>query len=123
MKGHIRQRSPGHWAVETDIGKRKRKWHSFAGTKRQAQDECTRLLRELQTGDYVEPNKLTLAEFLDRWLLFVKPNVSPRTYEGYEEYVTNNIKPLLGGKQLRKLQAIDISQAYATAHTSVQTRR
>ena len=41
MKGHIRERSPGHWAIVIDSrdvsGKRKRKWHSFAGTKRQAQ--------------------------------------------------------------------------------------
>jgi integrase len=122
MRGHIRQRSPGHWAividVKSDSGRRKRKWHSFKGTKRQAQDECTRLLRALQTGDYVEPNKVTLAEFFDRWLHFVKPNVSPRTYEGYEEYIRLYLKPALGAKPLRKLQAIDISQAYATAHTS-----
>ena len=44
--------------------------------------------------------------------------MSPRTYEGYEEYVRKNIVPLLGGKLLRKLQPIDISQAYAAAHTS-----
>jgi integrase len=122
MRGHIRERSLGHWAIVIDIkdaaGRRKRKWHSFAGTKRQAQDECTRLLRELQTGSYVEPSKETLAVFLDRWLAFVNPNVSPRTYEGYEEYVRKNIVPLLGGKLLRKLQPIDISQAYAAAHTS-----
>jgi hypothetical protein len=41
MKGHIRERSPGHWAIVIDVrdpqtGKRKRRWHSFAGTKRQA---------------------------------------------------------------------------------------
>jgi hypothetical protein len=34
MKGHIRERSPGHWAIILDIpdpqtGKRRRKWHSF----------------------------------------------------------------------------------------------
>jgi len=42
MKGHIRERSPGHWAIVIDVrdpqtGKRKRRWHSFKGTKRQAQ--------------------------------------------------------------------------------------
>jgi hypothetical protein len=46
MKGHIRERSPGHWAIILDqldpaTGERKRKWHSFAGTKRQAQVECS----------------------------------------------------------------------------------
>ncbi len=43
MKGHIRERSPGHWAIVLDVrdpatGKRKRKWHSFRGTKREAQN-------------------------------------------------------------------------------------
>jgi hypothetical protein len=32
MKGHIRERSPGHWAIVLDVrdgetGKRKRRWH------------------------------------------------------------------------------------------------
>ena len=36
MKGSIRERSPGHWAIILDqrdpaTGKRKRKWHSFKG--------------------------------------------------------------------------------------------
>jgi len=47
VKGHIRERSPGHWAIILDMrdpatGKRKRKWHSFKGTKREAQIECSR---------------------------------------------------------------------------------
>ena len=45
MRGHLRERSPGHWAIVIDVrdpqtGKRKRRWHSFEGTKRQAQVEC-----------------------------------------------------------------------------------
>ena len=55
MKGHIRERSPGHWAIILDLrdpatGKRRRKWHKFAGTKRKAQDECARLISELNGG-------------------------------------------------------------------------
>jgi len=72
MKGHIRERSPSHWAIVIDVpdpatGKRRRKWHSFAGTKRQAQVECARLIAEIKGGTYLEPDKTTLAEFLDRW--------------------------------------------------------
>ena len=41
MKGHLVERSPGHWAIVLEIrdpesGKRKRKWHSFAGGRRAA---------------------------------------------------------------------------------------
>jgi integrase len=41
MKGHLRERSPGRWAIVIDVrdpqtGQRKRKWHSFTGSKREA---------------------------------------------------------------------------------------
>jgi integrase len=120
MKGHIRERSPGHWAIILDqrdpaTGERKRKWHSFKGTKRQAQTECSRLVTEMTTGGYVESSKLTLSEFFVRWLKHIKPNVSPRTFERYEQIATKNIAPLLGARQLSKLLPMDLSQAYAQA--------
>jgi integrase len=120
VKGHIRERSPGHWAIIIDqrdpaTGKRKRKWHSFEGTKRQAQTECSRLITEIKNGTYVEPLKITLSQFFERWLKHIKPNVSPRTYERYEQIATKNIAPLLGAKAITRLLPIDISEAYAKA--------
>ncbi len=110
MKGHIRERSPGHWAIVIELrdpatGKRKRRWHSFAGTKRQAQDECARLISELNGGPYIEPAKTTVGQFLDRWLEHIKPLVSPRTHERYGELVTKNLKPLLGAVLLHEIPA------------------
>jgi Phage integrase, N-terminal SAM-like domain len=100
MRGHIRERSPGHWAIVLDMrdpetGKRKRKWHSFRGTKRQAQIESTRLISELQGGGYLEPSKVTFVQFLRQWLGHIKSRVSPRTHERYTELVEKNIAPLL----------------------------
>ncbi len=74
MKGHIRERSPGRWAIVIDLrdpqsGERRRKWHSFRGTKRQAQDECARLIHALRSSTYVETTKETVAAFLERWLV------------------------------------------------------
>jgi hypothetical protein len=81
MKGHIRERSPGHWAIVIELrdpesGKRRRKWHSFHGTKRQAQDECARLISELNGGLYIEPARITVGQFLDRWLDHIKAVVT-----------------------------------------------
>jgi len=119
MRGHIKERSPGHFAIILDLqdtnGKRRRKWHSFKGTKRKAEIECARLISEMESGAYVEPAKTTVAHFFDRWLKYIKPNVSPRTHERYEQIATKNICPLIGGKALSKLQPIDISEAYAKA--------
>jgi integrase len=120
VKGHIRERSPGHWAIVIDVrdprtGRRRRKWHSFAGTKRQAQVECARLISELSGGLYIEATKFTVGQFLDRWLEHVKPLISPRTHERYGEIVRKNLNPLLGAVVLTKLRPIQVSQAYAKA--------
>jgi integrase len=123
MKGHIRERSHGHWAVIIDLrdpetGERKRKWHSFRGSKREAQVECARLISELKGGTYLEPSKTTFAQFLERWLDHVKSQVSPRSYERYCEIVRKNIVPALGAVFLTKLRPAQISAAYSRALTS-----
>lgn len=120
MKGHVRERGKGHWYAVIDIrdsatGKRKRKWHSLPNCKgkREAQDECARLVVQMKGGDYVEPSKLTLSQFFERWLKHIKPNVSPRTHERYGDLLNKNLAPFLGAKILSKLQPIEISEAYA----------
>ena len=90
MKGHVRQRSPGRFAIILDMydaasGKRRRKWHSFKGTKREAQVKCARLVSDLQGGTYLEPDKSTVAQYMTRWLKHVNARVSPRTHERYKE--------------------------------------
>jgi integrase len=120
MKGHIRERSPGHWAIIIDqrdpsTGKRKRKWHSFKGTKRQAQIESAKLVAAVSDGSYLEPRKTTLADFLPRWLNHIRSQVSPKTYERYSGLVKMNIIPLIGAVQMSKLKPAQISDAYAKA--------
>jgi integrase len=122
MKGHVCEQGKGNWYAVIDIrdpvtGKRKRKWTSLPDCKgkREAQQACAALIVEMQRGTYVEPSKITLAQFFDRWLKHIKPNVSPRTHERYEQIATKNICPLIGAKILSKLQPIDISAAYAAA--------
>ncbi len=120
MKGHIRERSPGHWAIVIELrdpttGKRRRKWHAFAGTKRKAQEECSRLITALKGGTYLEPAKITVAGHMERWLEHVRSQVSPKTFERYCGVVRGNILPALGAVLLTKLQPAQISEMYANA--------
>ena len=115
MKGHIRERSPGHWAIILDVpdpqtGKRRRKWHSFKGTKREAQIECARVISEMKGGNYLEPSKTTLAQFFGRWLEHMKSQISPRSHDRYSELARKNIAPLLGSVVLSKLRPAAISR-------------
>jgi hypothetical protein len=120
VKGHIRERSPGHWAIVIDVrdpetGRRKRKWHSFEGTKREAQTECSRLITAVNGGGYAEPSKLKLGEYLETWLGNVQTQLAPKTFERYSDIVRKNINPLLGGVILTSLRPVGISAAYAKA--------
>lgn len=116
MRGHIRERSPGKWAIVLDLfdekGERRRKWHSFSGTKRQAQEECARLVTAMTTGNYVEPSKQTVAEYLDEWLKFIRPSVSAKTLERYTEICRKSIAPQIGTVVLSKLKTDRIDQAF-----------
>jgi integrase len=120
MKGHIRERSPGKWAIVLDVrgpsGKRRRKWHSFKGTKREAQTECARLLTELDKGSHIDSSKLTTAEHVRARVAQWEGagDISAKTAERYRELVENQIVPHLGAKPIQKLKPIDI-EAWHTA--------
>jgi integrase len=73
------------------------------------------LISEINGGQYVEPSKITVLHFLERWLRHIKPNVSPRTHERYEQIALKNIAPLIGAKPLLKLKPVEISEAYSKA--------
>jgi integrase len=119
VRGHIRERSRGHWAIVIDLrdaatGRRKRKWHSFKGNKREAQKECARLIHELSVGAYIVPSRATLAAYLEVWLTDIKSRISPRTHQRYTQLARKNIVPLLGETFLKDLQPASISHAYAS---------
>jgi integrase len=123
MRGHIRERSPGHWAIVIDVrdpetGKRKRRWHSFAGTKRQAQVEAARLIAEMQGGGAVDPSRVTVGQFLDRFERdWVAVHTSARTAERYR-YALAHVRRHLGALQLQKLRPANIAGLYATLSRS-----
>jgi integrase len=123
VKGHITERSPGKWAIVLDVpdletGRRRRKWHTFHGTKRQAETECARLVTELDGGNYVEPAKTTVRAYFLTWLAHEKANVSPKTHERYEELLLKNVAPILGHLTLNKLTAAKIDAAWGLLLTS-----
>jgi integrase len=123
MKGHVRERGDGNWYAVIDVrnpltGARKRKWVSLpsANGKRQAQIECARLISEAQTGGLsLEPAKTTLSDYLERWLDYVRTNISPRSHERYTEIVRKNLGPRLGAVKLARLRPQHIAAAYSDA--------
>lgn len=122
MKGHIRQRGERSWAIIIDLGRdpatgqRRQKWHSVKGTKRDAQRELARLVHEYNTGAYIEPAKLTVGEYLQKWLTdYAQGRVAARTYDRYAEIIHLHLSPALGAMPLSKLQPLHIQACYTRA--------
>src|SRR6516164_3788002 len=130
MRGHIRERSPGHWAIVLDIadpqtGRRRRKWHSFKGNKREAQKECARLIAEISQGKYVERNKMELGEFvrarIDQWE--AAGDITARSARRYRSFLNNQLMPHLGTVPLQKLTRLMIEGWHtALRNTGISTK-
>jgi integrase len=121
-EGAYSRTGKGNWYAvlsvkDAQTGRRKVQWRSLPGCKgkREAQQECARILTEMQSGGYVAPDKTTVAQFLERWLNHIRTQVEPNTYERYFEFCTNNIIPALGAVRLTKLRPEQISDAYSQA--------
>jgi integrase len=121
MRGHVRERGKGNWYAVLSIkdpqtGKRKVKFHSLPGCsgKKQAEAECRRILHQIDGGTYVDSSKITVAEFLDRWLReYAELKVSPKTRERYAQLIKNQITTNIGQLQLQKLRPIHLTELYA----------
>jgi len=120
MKGHVYKRSHGSWTIVHDLpadsltGKRRQKSQTVKGTKRDAERVLRELLLSLEQGVYVKANKITLAEWLRRWLRdYASMSITDRTLESYTSIVERHLVPSLGKVVLSDLQPLHIQDYYA----------
>lgn len=120
MTGHIRRRGLASWEIKFDLGtdpatgRRLTRYHSFKGSKREAEAELVRLKAAAQSGTYVDPVKLTVAEFLERWQKeWARANVSAKTFESYTQLLSRHVGPRIGARPMQKVKPADIAALYA----------
>ena len=79
--------------TETGLRKRRQKWITVRGTKRDAGRKLAELIHRADTGSFIEPSKVTVGEWLDTWLeKAIKPH--RRTLSAYETYKSASTSPL-----------------------------
>jgi integrase len=125
MAGSIRRRGKRTWEVAIRLGKDpvtggyRRRFMAVAGTKRDAERVLTEALHQRDTGINVDPGKLTVADYLRRWLRdYAAHNVAPSTLARYTGIVEHHLIAQLGGLRLRDLRPAHIQAAYGRALTA-----
>lgn len=117
-EGSIRHRKDGRWEARIFLGYHpdtgKPRQHSkYFRTRRGAQDWLTKSTHERQTGAFVEPNTLTVGEWLNRWLHdYAKTHLRPATWELYQMILRCHLLPAFGKMPLRKIGTGDLQKFY-----------
>ena len=92
MAGTIRKRARETWEVRFELGRdpgtgrRRFRYRTVRGTKKDAERALTQALHRRDTGTDIAPARVTVAEYLQRWLRdYVAVNVAPSTLRRYEQ--------------------------------------
>ena len=117
-EGSIFQRKDGRWTAELaagydQSGKRRRK-SVYGDTKGDVQVKLLDLQQRNKTGALTEATKITVAQFLDRWLNDIaRLTVRDSTHRRYADLVRLHINSRIGGVRLLRLTACDVQGIFA----------
>lgn len=99
--------------IGTDPGTGKQLRRSFSGkTQKEVREKMQAAAVAVNDGDYFEPAKITVGQWLDTWAAEYLNSVKPRTVESYRANIKQHIKPAIGAKRLSELTAVDVQRLY-----------
>lgn len=109
QRGGIRRQGKNSWQVRVPVGKDDKgrtvyRYFTVHGKREDAEAFRVDMLHKLHTGEYVEPRKETVAEYLRRWFALEKHSLSP---------IENHLIPDLGNVLLQKLTPAMLNAYYA----------
>ena len=116
--GMVRKREDGRWEGRIVIGHKENGDPIFRYIYADTQKELTAKLRQNITAyqgvDLTEECRMTLSEWLDRWLEQMTSVLRPSTLEHYRRDMEHHVTPYLGQKKLTQITPADLRRLYDT---------
>lgn len=112
------KRKDGRWEAyviyeDPDTGeKRKKGFYCTSGFGSESKRQRNKFVEKIESGDYSDICKLTVAGWLGRYFNVYCSNLAQTTMDGYKNYIDNHIIPFLGELKLNKLKPINIQKFY-----------
>jgi integrase len=119
MRGRIIHRQKSSYTIVLSLdrdyktGKRKQKWISVKGLRRNAEKLLSELEHQYQTTGIIDSTNLTVSQFLDKWLATYKLNLTVRTFERYDNIIHKHLIPDIGKYPLTKLRPEHLQSHYS----------
>ena len=125
--GMVRKHDDGRWEGRIVVGHKANGdpifRHVYAKTQKALTEKLHQSIECYQDVELTEDSRMTLSEWLDRWLAEYKDGtIRPGTLEGYRNYIENYIKPQLGGKQVSLITTQDVQRMYRRLKSSGRVR-
>jgi integrase len=122
-RGSVFQKQNGRWYVVThyvdELGRERQRPHGGFATKREAERKRTQVLRELDTGDFVDSDDISVEQYLlDVWMPSRKHQLKPTTYASYQSNIKLHVVPYVGKLRLQALTASHLDRLYGDLLTS-----
>lgn len=119
MKGCIIQRGADTWLLKFDVGrdpltgKRITRYATVHGGKREAQAELSKRVAQIGDNAYVDPSKLSVADYLEQhWLPHIRNQITGSAFDRYSDIVRKHLVPALGRHRLAKLLPVHVQAFY-----------
>jgi integrase len=115
-EGTIRQRKNGLWEAIVTIGRdpvtgQLKRVSFYAPSQKEVIEKAAKARHDLTRGTFVVPERLTLGQWLDVWLMTYKTGmVRQLTLNNYSRVIRNHLTPALGHVVLQALRPEQVQQ-------------
>ncbi len=115
--GMVRRKPTGKWEGRIVVGHKDNGnpifRYVYAKTQKELLDKLSKLKETYRDVKINEDCKMTLGEWLDRWLNdYMDVKIRKSTMDGYRFYSEKYIKPILGDKVISFITTADIQKMY-----------
>lgn len=115
--GMVRKRPDGRWEGRIVVGHKKNGdpifRYIYGKTQKELLDKLHQRIDEFQDVELTEDSRMTLSEWLDRWLAEYLPGtIRDGTLRSYKMYTENYVKPYVGEKMMSQITSFDIQKLY-----------
>ena len=118
MRGHITKKGNRYYAViyegiDPGTGKGRHRWHAAGSTRKEAERLVVELVKRHHDGEYRPPERITLGEYLERWLPTQKQPLAASTFSSYQRNIRLHVVPYIGAIPIQRLTPEDLDNLYA----------
>ena len=117
MRGTLREKRPGYWELRIRVGRdpltgqQRQVSRAVRGSRREAEKALAAFYAEVD-APAAPASKGTVGELLEAWLDHVTDELSPKTVHEYRRLIQVRIRPGLGERPVKRLDASEVDQFY-----------